>query len=234
MSGIISPQDRRQHYRINCALRRPSAAHLFINDARVPAVTPLNFSAGGMLCAIELGDLALAQGQKVDCIQLVFPHKPPLAFSGTVVRLEAQERTHDYLCAIRFESMLSADSVPSARYDAARLVRRVKAGEVSDALIQRLKFLPNYMQMSNPEKAANVREQVYSSFKAVLGSLEPGERWWFCEVLDALKSMEPQYPFGLLEEYLRLCKKAYSSAYRRLMEERYGGTRVEYQPRYDC
>jgi hypothetical protein len=235
MSGIPSSQDRRQHYRINCAVRRPSAAHLFVNDARIPAVTPLNFSAGGLLCAVELGDLALAPGQKVDCVQLVFPQKPPLAFSGTVIRMEPQDQAQKYLCAIQFESMLSSDTVPSTDYDANRLMRQIKAGEVSDALIQRLKFLPNYMQMSDPQKAANVREQVYASFSTVLGSLDPGERWWFGEVLDALKSMEPQYPFGLLEEYLRLCKKAYSSAYRRLMEERYGGLqRVDYQPRHDC
>lgn len=225
MSGFLAPLDRRQHYRINCDMRRPSAAHVFVNDARIPVVTPLNFSAGGLLCAVDLGDLALAPGQRVDCVQLVFPQKPPLAFAGTVVRMEALPKRPGYLCAIRFDDILCADSVPDGGYDLDRLARVIKTGEVSDALIERLKLLPNYMQMTRPEKAANVREQVYASFKAVLGSLDPGERWWFTEVLDALKVMEPRYPFGLLEEYIRLCKKAYSSAYRKLLSTRYGDTK---------
>ena len=191
--------ENRRYYRLQPKEEDPRA---FLEIGRLKVdLTVVNLSPGGLLCYISAKETSVFNGLFVPKITVQMPKKKPIIYSGIVIRAEVVKESESKFCAIEFvrfqKKVLSKGSKP---------VNEIAPSRDADRFfihrLESIKFLdgPHSFKEETHEK-----EMLYNAFEDIADRLPIEERWFFLEILDDMKSREPNYPEGLKLEFLRFC-----------------------------
>ena len=78
--------------------------------------------------------------------------------------------------------------------------------QIEFELLKRVKQADNYLITETNDEEIVKRKTVYDSFNDITKNLTIEDRWWFYELLDEIKSREPELPEALKIDFINLCK----------------------------
>lgn len=216
-------EERRKYYRLAPSLPQPLRADIYLTKGEPYAVEVVNVSPGGLLCYAAAEQCGFAVGQPIQRIDIFFPNKKPVHYSGVIRRLQPSQQQGRYFCAIEFTKISRKGEVLGPSKDAS-LQRKVNevATTPGAEFLHRVRRIENYTKCRDAKKEIEIRLRAYKSFSDISAILPTEERWWFFEILDEMKRREPDYPEGLKREFLKLCRGgSFRNIYRRDHRKRF-------------
>jgi len=181
-----------------------------LNGKTKISINPINISKGGLMGYTSSIEHFLGiEDQHIKRIKIKFPDKEPYSCSGRILRLQPVMNENRCYCAVEFDndiSKIEKGSVISDQIeqDAEQLL--LESEKITDGeLIQRVKQLENYIKIEDLEKEHKARQYAYNLFDDITENLTIEEKWWFYEIIDEMKRLEPAYPEELLRAFLKLC-----------------------------
>ncbi len=182
----------------------PEVSFIFDNGEKI-SVEIVNISRGGVLISTnEIEHFLDMDQQQIKMIEIVAPNKKPFRCAGELKRLQPVMEEKKCFCAVEFsriddrkkQSGSVEEESPSER-DPAQFV---------DKIFESVLQSQNYMKMKDRKQAEKIRQSIYDSFAEVTDHLTVEDRWWFYELLDEIKTRDPNFPDGLKNDFLKLCK----------------------------
>lgn len=210
-------QDNRRYYRLQPKEEQEPQAFLEFDDHKVD-LTVVNLSPGGLLCYISAKETDVHKDLFIPKITIQAPNKKPVEYSGRVLRVEEVKESESKFCAIEYvrfqKKVLSKGSKP---------ISDVTPVQDSDRFfIHRLESIKFIDGPHSIKEEIHEKEMLYNAFEDITNRLPIEERWFFIEVLDLMKSREPNYPEDLKLEFLRFCRGEDRSEF--TLEKEKGGT----------
>jgi len=202
--------ERRRHTRYYPDRKNTPQVSFSMNGNEKLSVDVINISEGGMLGYTAKDDYITGNNhKKIKEIEITFPGKLPFHCSGNLLRIHPTRESVKCFCAFQFDEVGFDDNKNqlSVGERIERSLRPIEEVIIPDELfITRLQKFENYMKVKNPQLASEIRRSIYDSFDDITLYLSFEEQWWFFEMVDELKRQEPDYPGGLKEAFINLCR----------------------------
>lgn len=200
-SSSTPSQEHRRYYRLQPREEKEPKAHLEFNGRKVD-LTVVNLSPGGLLCYINVDETSVEKEFFIPKIIIQKPNKKPVIYSGRVLRADVLKESKSKFCAIEF-----------VRYQSKVLTKGSKPlGTITpDSDIDRY-YLHRFESIKFLDGPHSVKEEIqetemlYNAFDDIAQRLPIEERWFFFEILDTMKSHQPEYPDALKMEFFRFCR----------------------------
>lgn len=187
---------------------QPRVNFIMANGDKVP-IEVMNISGGGMFgYTSNIAQLSEIE-QNIDKVEIIFPNNRPLCCSGKLLRLQPTRKKSKCFCAVEFA--VNGVDENQNQVDLAREIERALLPDKKTIIpdqhfINRVKNTENYIKIENLDWKSSVRRTVYDSFDDITNQLSWEEKWWFFEILDAMKRYEPDYPEDLCQAFIQLCR----------------------------
>ncbi len=202
--------ERRRHPRYYPDRQSTPKVNLALNGSDKFSVDVINISRGGFLgSTIDYELTNNHHHQRIREIEIAFPGRSPFYCSGKLLRVSPSRMSLKCFCAVQFEPVgFDSNHNPlDVGEQIESSLRPTKIVVIPDQLlIDRLKQVENYTQISNPTLASQVRQRVYDSFDDILSYLSLEEKWYFLQMIDELKRHEPNYPEDLKNAFIKMCR----------------------------
>jgi hypothetical protein len=201
--------DNRRYYRLPPSEDAEPKTRFLLSGAEIP-FTVVNMSPGGLLGYVSASDTRIEKDVFIPKIQIQLPHKPVVTYSGRVLRAETQPYGDSRFCAIEFVSYYRKRKVRSSKQP----VQMAEDADMDRYFIHRLESIRFLDGTRTVKEEIHIQEMLYHAFDDIARRIPLEERWFFYEVLDAMKRHEPDYPEGLKREFLKFCRGSDRSQFR--------------------
>lgn len=202
--------ERRVHPRYYPDRKSQPKVNFIFSEADRVAVEVLNISQGGLFGYTSGTNQFIRFGHpRINLIEISFPEKSPFRCSGRLLRVQPTREQNKCFCAIELDrtgidEQRAQINVASEIEQAHRPIKKVLVHE--QKFIDRLKNADNYFHIKDRNLSAITRRKIYDSFDDVTAKLTLEEQWWFYEIIDEMKRIEPEYPDNLKNAFLSLCR----------------------------
>ena len=194
-------QEYRRYYRLQPKEEKEPKGHLEFNGRKVD-LTVVNLSPGGLLCYINADETSVKKESFIAKIIIQKPNKKPVIYSGRVLRADILEESKSKFCAIEFvryqNKVLTKGSKP--------LLPVAPANDVDRYYLHRFESIKFLDGPHSVKEEIQETEMLYNAFEDIAKRLPIEERWFFFEILDIMKSHQPEYPDALKMEFFRFCR----------------------------
>ncbi len=203
--GSKHVEDRREFPRLYPnSKNQPRVTFTFKGNIKV-AINTLNISKGGLMGYTSSIEHFLGiEDQNIKQIEIVFPKKGPFRCPGRILRLQPVLNENRCYCAVEFilEEVETDEDEPHEEVKASDDVVEFVPDSV---YLDRVKALAKYNDLEDVDHEANLRDRAYHEFADIANHLTTEEQWLFFELLDEMKTREPNYPEELKRAFLKLC-----------------------------
>lgn len=202
--------ERRKHQRYYPDRKNQPQVHFLLNGGDKFSVDVVNISQGGLLGYTFNSEFLLGVNhQKITDVEIGFPGRPPFHCSGKIIRVKPSREKQKCFCAIQFEK-----NGYDGNHDPLNIGEKIQqslhpAKEVvipDQIFLDRVTNAENYFKIEDSLQASDVRKKVYDSFDDITSKLVLEEKWSFFEMVDEFKRCEPDYPEGLKQAFVNLCR----------------------------
>jgi len=200
--------ERRQHPRFFPEKDNQPEVRFIFNDGEKVSVEVVNISRGGLLGSTSgIEQFLEMEHHKIKVIEIIPPNKEPFRCAGELLRLHPIQEDNRCFCAVEFCKIEDEDkkTEPEESLEPT-LVKDEVIANFEIEIIKRVKQAGNYLQDQNIEQATKMRKSVYNSFSDITKNLSLEDKWWFFELLDEIKTREPDLPEELKMDFIDLCK----------------------------
>jgi hypothetical protein len=208
VSSKYQGEERRKYFRLQPSLPKAPRADIFVGEEEQLSVQVINVSPGGLLFYATQGEDQCSVNQTIPRIDIFFPDKEPVTYSGVIRRIQPTQAEGRYFCAIEFLTMVLSDGKKIIKLSKELHPGGYGVPSIPDSVfLRRVAQVENYIKLLLVEEQIVTRDRAYESFRDITFRLPVEEQWWFFEILDEMKRREPNYPEGLRKEFIRLCRK---------------------------
>lgn len=186
----------------------PKVSFFFDNDEKV-SVEIINISRGGMLASTtQMENFLDNEHQKIKTIEIFPPNGQPFRCAGKLLRLYPLLEDEKCYCAVEFRKINNNEKDSKINTEILAQnepIVNLEKDNLADEILTRVYKVTNYLKIENVDQAAEIRKQVYDTFSDITDHLSLEDRWWFFELLDEIKSLQPDCPEALKIDFLKLC-----------------------------
>jgi len=201
-------EERRKEIRHYPGIKNQPIVNFSLNSGTKIPVDTLNISQGGLMGYTSgIEHFSGKEDLNIQLIEIIFPNKEPFCCFGRILRLQHIITENRCYCAVQFnngESVINKTTRDSSVRQGIQNEPK-KRGIPDWKLLQRVSNLENYRQIEDCDKEIKTRRTAYNTFDDITEKLTIEERWWFYEILDEMKLVEPEYPDRLKKAFLNLC-----------------------------
>ena len=201
-------KERRKEIRFYQDGKNQPVVNFTLHGGTKISIDTLNISKSGLMGYTPCIECILGmKDQNIQLIEIIFPNKEPFCCSGRILQLQPIINENRCYCAVKFnngESVINKTTRNGSLQQDTQ--NESKKSRIPDwKLFQRVSNLENYCQMEDYDKEIKTRRMAYNTFDDITEKLTIEERWWFYEILDEMKRVEPEYPDKLKKAFLNLC-----------------------------
>ncbi len=209
MSKSKDLKERRKYPRYYPGAENKPKVIFFLENGQQFSVEVVNISRGGMLASTPDMDYFLEMDhQKIKIIEIIPPNREPFRCAGKILRIQPILQDRTCYCAVEFRKLdakLMNAALPG-RQTKTEKKKKKTLEQWEENIWQRVLAAGNYLQDKN---AIEAQQQVYQNFSDITDHLSLEDRWWFFELLDEIKRLQPNIPDSLKSDFLTLCVAAH-------------------------
>ena len=202
--------ERRQHPRYFPEKDNQPEVRFIFNDGEKVSVEVVNISRGGLLGSTSgIEQFLEMDHHKIKVIEIIPPTKEPFRCAGKLLRLHPILEDEKCFCAVEFCKIEDEDKKTELEVSLETPLVKDEdevIAKFETEIIKRVAQAGNYLQDQNIKQTTKMRKAVYDSFSDITKNLSLEDKWWFFELLDEMKSREPDIPEELKKDFIKLCK----------------------------
>lgn len=212
--------ERRKYQRYYPDRKNQPQVHFMLNGGDKFSVDVVNISQGGLLGYTFNHNFFYGDNhRKIKDVEIVFPGRLPFHCSGIITRVQPSREKQKCFCAIQFDEN-GYDENHSLLHIGEKIELSLRPADevvIPDRIfLDRVINGQSLLNIKDPQLVSEIRKSIYDSFDDITANLSLEEKWCFFEMVDEMKRLEPDYPEGLKQAFLNLCRVGWQQSLKNL------------------